>query len=333
MPQTEIIAKYYKVLNGRTQCLLCPQLCKIQEDKVGICRTRTNKDGKLIVTNYGEITSLAVDPIEKKPLYHFYPGADILSIGGKGCNLSCIFCQNWHISHGEISTRYLSPEQLLEKALSAESNIGVSFTYNEPLIWFEYIFDCAQLLRSNDMKVVLVTNGFINPEPLKEILPLIDAMNIDLKSYEDDFYKKYCGGRLDPVKETIKTASDAGVHVEVTLLIIPTINDDEKKLVEMTDWLASVDDMIPFHISRYFPAYKLDLPPTPVDTLRRVYDIASKKMKYVYLGNQTEFIYTHTFCPACRNVLIERSGYSVRIAGIAEGNCARCGREVDIIGI
>ena len=326
-------AKYYKVVNGKTHCQLCPHFCKIQDAIAGLCRTRTNKGGTLILTNYGEITSIAVDPIEKKPLYHFYPGTDILSIGGKGCNLNCIFCQNWHISHGDAATRYLSPEQLSEEAAHTEGNIGVAFTYNEPLIWFEYILDCAPLLRSRGLKMVLVTNGYINPEPLKEILPFIDAMNIDLKGYDETFYSKYCGGKLEPVKHTVKTAADAGTHIEVTLLIIPTINDDEKKITEMTQWLASVDDTIPFHISRYFPSYKLDLPPTPIDTLRNAYDIASKKLKYVYLGNQPEFIYSHTYCPSCHKVVIERHGYSVRISGILNGNCAHCGGKIDMVGL
>ncbi|HOX27793.1 MAG TPA: radical SAM protein, partial [bacterium] len=224
-------AAYYDVDQDAARCRLCPQACGIMPGRTGICGTRRFRDGRLELLNYGRYTSIAVDPIEKKPLYHFHPGKEILSIGGKGCNLKCAFCQNCEISQGDPVTHAIEPEELAGlSAKYSERSVGVAFTYNEPLIWFEFIRAAAPLIRADGGKVVLVTNGFINPAPLAELLPLVDAMNIDLKSFDDVFYKKYCGGRIDPVKETIAAAAAAGSHIEVTVLLIPEFNDSRDML-------------------------------------------------------------------------------------------------------
>jgi len=320
-------AAYYETISeGLTQCRLCPQLCKISEGKTGICRTRTTRGDRLELLNYGEYTSLAIDPIEKKPLYHFYPGKDILSIGGKGCNLSCVFCQNCEISQGEAPTRHIEPEQLLlEVENYRDRSIGIAFTYNEPFIWFEFIRDAASAIRKTGQKIVLVTNGFINPDPLCELLPHIDAMNVDLKAFDDGFYREYCGGKIEPVKETIRAAVAAGVWVEITLLLIPTLNDDPDLIRGQAEWIASLSKNIPFHISRYHPCHKLNIPATPAQTLARAHGIASKVLNYVYLGNVGDPEFSRTLCPECGNLLIERFGYRTRLTGLNDGKCAKCG--------
>jgi len=333
MKKNRVEAAYYETLeDGRAQCRLCPQNCKIAEGKTGICRTRVCNNGRLELINYGEYTSFALDPIEKKPLYHFHPGGGILSIGGSGCNLRCVFCQNSGISQCDAPTRHIEPDELAAETLKrADVSIGLAFTYNEPFIWFEFIRDAAQPIRRSGGKVVLVTNGFVNPEPLAELLPLIDAMNIDLKAFDDGFYKKYCGGRIEPVKETIRTAAAAGVHVEVTLLLIPTLNDLDEKIDAQAEWLASVSPDMPFHISRYFPCYKMDLPPTPVSSLTRAREIASKHLNYVYLGNVGDTESATTRCTSCRAPVIKRSGYMTEITGLDGNKCSNCGGCIAVV--
>lgn len=332
MASARRVAAYCEVVKeGQVRCGLCPQFCKISEGKTGICGTRTAAGGRLELLNYGEYTALAVDPIEKKPLYHFYPGSDILSIGGKGCNLSCVFCQNCEISQGEAMTRRIEPKQLASRAENCgPRNIGVAFTYNEPLIWFEFIRDTAPLVRKNGGKIVLVTNGFVNPEPLGELLPLVDAMNIDLKAFDDGFYRKYCGGRLEPVKESIASAVRAGVWVEATLLLIPTLNDAPEAVRAQAEWLASLSKDIPFHISRYHPCHKLALPPTPFESMAKAHEVASEHLNYVYLGNVGDPEYARTACPSCGRTLIERSGYRTKLPGLKGKKCANCGADIAV---
>lgn len=301
----------------------------MEEGATGYCRSRSNSGGKLILENYGRYTSIAVDPIEKKPLYHFRPGSEILSIGGLGCNLGCAFCQNSGISHGNAPTRKITPEKLAAEAAAISENVGVAFTYNEPMIWFEFILDCAPPLHRRDLEVVLVTNGYINPEPLAELLPHVDAMNVDLKSFSDEFYREHCDGRVAPVKETIAAAVAAGVHVEVTTLLIPGLNSDPAEVAQTAEWLAGIDPDIPLHLSRYFPHHKMSLPPTPMDTLTRACEAAREKLRYVYLGNQPDPRYNNTHCPACGETVISRRGYRTEIAGW--GVCGKCGGEVRMV--
>lgn len=285
---SHIKAQYYvKQDDGRVHCVFCPHDCRIPQGKTGICGVRANKEGELYAESYGNISALSLDPIEKKPLYHFFPESLILSVGSYGCNFSCSFCQNFGISLEKPETVYISPESLLYKAcdLKSSKNIGLAYTYNEPLMNYEYVLDCCKLVRDKGLKNVLVTNGYIQQAPLLELLPYIDAMNIDLKSFSEDFYKKICGGRAEFVKKTIETAIDA-CHVEITTLVIPGLNDTSEEIEALSSWLSSLSPDIPLHLTRFFPRYKMtDKGPTPKETLERLADVARKHLHYVYLGN------------------------------------------------
>lgn len=276
---------YKKISETETQCFLCPHLCRIKEGKVGFCGVRISKAGRLYSLNYGRAASVALDPIEKKPLYHFHPGEFILSVGTIGCNLSCLFCQNWSISKEvKTPTEPMTSSALIARAVELGS-FGIAYTYNEPFIWYEFVRESAQAAQEAGLKNVLVTNGYVSPGPLKELLPFIDAANIDLKSIRDEFYRKVCSGTVAPVLATIR-AMKAVCHVELTNLLIPTLNDSDQELSALVDWIcdnAGAD--CPLHFSRYFPCYKMTLPPTPVSTLKRAAAIAKKKLKHVYLGN------------------------------------------------
>ncbi|UCB57283.1 MAG: AmmeMemoRadiSam system radical SAM enzyme [Candidatus Omnitrophota bacterium] len=271
---------------GKVRCLLCPHVCLLKKGEVGRCGVRQNEYGRLYSLIYGEVTSCALDPIEKKPLYHFHPGEHILSLGTKGCNLKCPWCQNWAISqeYASCPTEKLSPQEAVSRAKELNS-FGIAYTYNEPFIWYEFVYDTALLGHKEGLKNVLVTNGYVNQKPLEEIISLIDAMNIDVKSMDDNFYKKYCDGRLSPVLRTAEFSA-ARCHVEITNLIIPTLNDSRENFQKLTDWVAEkLGKDTPLHFSRYFPAYKMDIPPTPIETLKAAEEIARKKLRYVYLGN------------------------------------------------
>ena len=291
-------AAFYKAEDdGRIRCELCPQSCLINDGKTGLCGVRKNEGGVLAALTYERVTSFSLDPIEKKPLYHFHPGLEILSVGTVGCNFKCFFCQNWEISQAGATLNTLSVDQLVS-SVERENNIGVAFTYNEPLIWYEYIIDCARLIKELGYKVVLVTNGYINPEPMEHLLPHIDAINVDLKAFDNSFYERHCRGTLAPVLDTIKMAYNH-IHVEVTNLVIPTLNDSKEHINTLVEWLGNVNQDIPLHFSRYFPHFKSTLPPTSVDTLFRARDIAKKYLKYVYLGNIMDVSANSTFCSSC----------------------------------
>ena len=276
---------YKKISETEVQCFLCPHLCRIKEDKVGFCGVRIHKAGRLYSLNYGRVATVALDPIEKKPLYHFHPGEFILSVGTIGCNLSCLFCQNWSISKEvQTPTEPITSGALIDRAKKLGS-FGIAYTYNEPFIWYEFVRQTAEVAKEAGLKNVLVTNGYVSLEPLRELLPFIDAANIDLKSIRNEFYRKVCSGTVAPVLETIKTMC-AVCHVELTNLLIPTENDSDEELSALVDWVYNnVGPDVPLHFSRYFPCYKMTLPPTPVNTLKRAEMIAKKKLKTVYLGN------------------------------------------------
>lgn len=312
------------------RCELCPNLCLIPEGKAGRCLGRKNVGGKLVAVNYGETVSLNPDPMEKKPLYHFLPGSDVLSVATYGCNLLCPFCQNWEISQRVAQTRYVAPEQLVQ--LAQESNSpAVAFTYTEPLIWLEYLMDVCPLLHQTGVKNVLVTNGMVNSGPLAELLPHLDAMNVDLKSIRPEFYSNYVKGNLDAVKGTLRTASGR-CHTEITVLLIPGCNDSEEEVEELTDFVASLGRTVPLHISRYFPRHKASEPATPIETILAAAKRAKRKLDYVYVGNvYAPAVFRDTFCPQCGNLLIERSSYRGRVAGITGGKCANCGRPADVV--
>jgi len=275
-------------MNG-VSCGICPHRCNLKEGQTGLCRVRSNRGGQIRCDNYGLVTSLALDPIEKKPLHRFFPGSTILSVGSFGCNMHCPFCQNFEISMADIDTSaytLISPEKLISQAVSMKSkdNIGVAFTYNEPFVGYEYVYDSSALAHKNDLKTVLVTNGYVNEEPLLRLLPYIDAMNIDLKTFSVDYYRRL-GGNLEDVKRTILLSSFT-CHVEVTTLIVPGENDTDEEMRSLSAWLASVDPDIPLHISRFFPRYKmLDRPATKTKTVYHLAGIAREALHFVYEGN------------------------------------------------
>ena len=315
--------------DSKTLCKLCPHSCLISEGKTGRCRIRQNEKGVLYAKEYGQAVSYAVDPIEKKPLYHFYPSSTILSLGANGCNFSCDFCQNWQISQAAQSTMYISPDHLIDLTREYDCS-SIAFTYTEPLIWFEYVLDCAKLAKKEGIKIVLVTNGYICDEPARELLPYVDALNIDLKSMNPDFYRILCGAQLEPVKEFIKLAAEC-THVELTNLIIPTQNDSDENFETISKWVAGINKNIPVHFSAYFPRYKMTVTPTPVKSLLKAYETARKYLNYVYLGNVRTDTGSDTTCPYCRNLLISRSGYNIEILGIKDGKCTNCNHLIPVI--
>ena len=269
-------------------CEICPHHCRLAVGEVGRCRARINDGKKITALNYGKLTSVALDPIEKKPLYKFFPGSRILSVGSYGCNLNCPFCQNFEISMADSTfpTRNVTPEQLvaLAQELVPQKNIGVAFTYNEPFISYEFVRDTSNLLKAVGLKSVLVTNGTVAPAALKKILPLIDAMNIDLKGFSQEIYSKL-GGDFEIVRKTIATAAQS-CHVEVTTLIVPTMNDSADEMAREAEWLATISKDIPLHISRFFPRYKVtNLPPTPVDKIYELVEVARRHLNFVFPGN------------------------------------------------
>ncbi len=324
-------ALFYNKDTSVLRCSLCPHNCSIKESAVGICGVRKNLGGILYTENYGEITSLAMDPIEKKPLYHFFPGSQILSIGTRGCNLKCPYCQNWSISqNASASSSYKKPEEIVALAVKNNS-ASIAYTYSEPVVWYEYVYDTARIAHSRGIKNVMVTNGFINEEPLIRLLPFIDAMNIDLKCYDESNYKKIHKGGLEPVKNTIKTAYANGCHVEVTTLIVTGINDSHDELIETAEFIASVNKAIPWHISRYHPSYKYDKPATSVKLLINAYEAASKILDFVFTGNlHGTGIGSDTICPSCKKLIISRSGYHTVIKELNGSSCGNCGYNLGV---
>jgi pyruvate formate lyase activating enzyme len=327
----KIEARYYDRLeNGHVKCLLCPAGCNIAPSKQGICMIRSNEDGILYASEYGQTIAMNIDPIEKKPLYHYKPGSKILSIGPNGCNFACAFCQNWTISQVKANSHYISPQNLTKLA-GAEGSIGVAYTYTEPLVWFEYVYDSAKLLRNVGHDVVLVSNGYINEEPARELFQYVNAANFDLKSIRPEFYRKICKGKLEDVQRTIKMAFEMGIHVELTNLLIPGLNDTNDEIRELVSWVADLSPKIPLHISRYFPHYKLDNPPTTEDRLLFAFTEAKRKLNYVYVGNIAGIGDANTECLNCGAILVKRVGYAVEIVGLENNKCKKCGNLSDIV--
>lgn len=323
---------YEKLPEGKVRCGICPHRCLLAAGKAGLCRVRKNSGGILYALNYARCAASALDPIEKKPLYHFYPGSTIFSLGTLGCNFRCDFCQNWEIAQADAPTVKLEPEGAVRLALRAGRNcIGIAYTYSEPLMWYEYVLDTARLAREQGLKNVVVTNGYINPEPLAALLPYIDAFNIDVKAFEPQFYRQLCGGQLEPVLETVRACVEAGCHVELTTLLVPGLNDSPEEISRLADWVARLDPELPLHFSRYFPRHRLTLPPTPLASLERAWNIAREKLPYVYLGNVTGGTGSSTCCPHCGAVLVQRDGFQARLRDLAGDRCARCGTRVRII--
>lgn len=318
--------------SGKIQCELCPHHCALAESKVGLCGVRQVINGRLVATGYGRLSTQHNDPIEKKPLYHFHPGSEIFSIGGWGCNFACRFCQNWRISQSvNVQAQSFRPEEVIQAAQDQHVP-GIAYTYNEPLINYEFVQDCARLARPAGLFNVLVTNGFIEAQPAAGLLPLIDALNIDIKSMDAAFYKEQCRGALAPVLRFAQQAVSAECHVEITNLLIPGLNDSEEQVGRLSAWMAAnLGRETPLHLSAYHPEYKLDIPPTPKVVLERSLARCRRDLNYVYLGNVLSSAGQITLCPQCAQELIVRQGYNVRIVGIDNHACRHCGRPVDVV--
>ncbi|KAA0006818.1 MAG: AmmeMemoRadiSam system radical SAM enzyme [Thermoplasmata archaeon] len=331
----EKIAKFWEKKNNVVRCRLCPHNCIIREGKRGVCKVRENRNGKLYTLVYASCSSANVDPIEKKPLFHFYPGSLVYSLSTVGCNLKCLHCQNYAISQitpEEAFLIELPPEKAVGEALKTSD--GIAFTYNEPTIWWEYAYDTSKLAKKHGLYTVFVTNGYINEEPLKEIAPYLDAANVDIKSMDDEFYRRITRARLQPVLQAAKLYKELGIHLEMTYLIIPTKNDAEWQIKKFIEWvLNEFGDEQVVHFTAFYPTYKMmHIPPTPLKTLVKAYEMAKQHgLKYVYLGNVPHGEYENTYCPKCGNLLIERHGFHARIVGLKNGKCSKCGAKIPVI--
>jgi pyruvate formate lyase activating enzyme len=325
---------WHKNDDGRIQCDLCPRDCKLHEGQRGMCFVRQRVGDQMVLTTYGRSSGFCVDPIEKKPLNHFYPGSSILSFGTAGCNLACKFCQNWDISKSREMDRLVdsaSPEGIASAAKRAGA-ASVAFTYNDPTIFTEYAMDTADACHAMGIHTVAVTAGYIYPEPRKDLYAKIDAANVDLKAFTDDFYRKVAAASLEPVKDTLRyLVHETKVWTEITTLIIPTLNDSDAELTALAEFVAGdlgVD--VPLHFSAFHPDYKMqDLPPTPVETLRRARAIAKRTgLRYVYTGNVHDREGDTTTCPNCGTAVIERDWYEILGSKLNKGSCASCGTAI-----
>lgn len=331
-------AMYYERLEGSNViCRLCPHECTIAPGRYGICRVRNNIEGTLYTHNYGKISAVAMDPVEKKPLYHFFPGKYLLSLGTLGCNFRCSFCQNYHIAQRgigkdeDMEQLYEASEgYLLSLCRQEEDCVGIAYTYNEPSIWYEYVLDTARYIKGKGYRNVLVTNGYINEKALSELLPYIDAMNIDVKGFTEEYYRKICGGSLEYVKRTVEAAVEK-CHVEITTLIVPGHNDSEKEMDELSKWLSGLKPSIPLHLSRYFPMYRMTEEATTAETLKTLKNVAARNLEYVYIGNLHSEA-ANTYCPNCGALLVRRDG-GIFIEHLDDGICSKCGKVIDIKGI
>lgn len=320
-------ARWWHHEKGGIRCDLCPHSCLIAKEKVGACGVRFHgKDGNLYSLNWGVVSSFGIDPVEKKPLFHWNPGISILSYGSFGCNLRCPFCQNWEISHPEGEFPLISsatPEKILEAAKN--TGLPVAFTYNEPFVGFEFIYDCALMLKESSIPVVLVTNGYLSPEPLHEIAPWITAANIDIKAFSEEGYRRL-GGRLAPVLNNIKTLFSLGIHIELTHLVVPGINDDLSEFKKLVTWIAGLSPMIPLHITRYFPRWEWTREATPLNMLYERDREAREKLYYVYLGNVSDP--ANTRCRQCGKEIVIRSQMkTIKTFLTPQGLCDFCGAD------
>jgi len=334
--------KFYKKLNNNDiQCLACVNQCKIKNNQVGICGVRQNKNGKLNLLVENRPIAINLDPVEKKPLFHFLPGTEIFSFGTFGCNFRCAFCQNWDISQFpkgnkdfeefiEKTTEFWPPEKIVNYCL--ENKIpSIAYTYNEPTIFIEYALKTMILARKNGIKNVFVSNGYQSNETIKEIAPYLDAINIDLKSMSEKFYQKVCGAHLEPVLKNIKTFYQKGVWIELTTLIIPEENDSEKELKEIAQFIVQIDKNIPWHISRFFPSYQMiNYKETSIETIKKAYEIGKKAgLNFVYGGNIINSSLENTWCPQCGALLVTRNNYNIKITeNFSKGRCLKCGAEI-----
>ena len=329
------VASYWnKVKDDIVQCVLCPRKCIIAPGQRGLCTVRTNSNGTLYTLGYGNPVAVHVDPIEKKPFFHVLPGTQAFSIAVAGCNMRCLFCQNWEISQArpdEVTAYDMPPAKVVAEAIKAKCPFIV-YTYTEPTVFYEYMLDISKLAHENGLKNGMHTCGYINQEPLKELLKYMDAVNVDLKGFSEEFYKKMGAfAELTPVLETIKTVKKSGVWLEITNLIIPGMNDDPGQIRKMCEWIKeNVGDEVPLHFSRFMPSFQLqNLPPTPMSKLEEAYRIAKETgLKYVYIGNVPGRPQENTYCPGCGKMLVSRIGYEILENNIKDGKCKFCGHKV-----
>lgn len=328
-------AKYIQADGESAVCSVCPHGCRIRKGSSGRCGVRRlTHDGEIAI-GYGNVSSAHLDPVEKKPLYHFFPGKWLYSIGGYGCNLTCQFCQNWQISQsaGPLKYRIVDPAEVARQAQQSGA-VGIAYTYNEPWVNYEFVMDCALASRSLGLKNVMVTNGYVNTAPARSMFALIDAVNIDVKSMDDDFYRRTCGGSLSPVLQCVREAVDADVHVELTNLLIPGLNSDEASVMRLVAWMVSQGyQHIPLHLTAYHPSFKTTIPPiTSEACLRNAYVCASKQLDHVYIGNRMMAEGRDTICVSCGARLICRAnGKGVVEKVTTEGFCSCCGKAVNIV--
>jgi pyruvate formate lyase activating enzyme len=320
---------YIKLNDGLVQCVLCPKNCIIKTPFFGSCNVRKNVNGELMALNYGLPCSISIDPIEKKPLHHVLPGTETLSIATVGCNLSCSFCQNIDISKPkQILGKKFQPQEVIDLALKKNCQ-SISFTYTEPTIYYEYMLDIAKLAKANNIRTVVVSNGYINQEPLEELIPFIDAFNIDLKAFSNEFYKKQCSATLEPVLETLKTIYKQKRWLEITNLIIPELNDSKINFAEMCSWIKNnLDKSVPLHISKFHPMHKLKKhPSTPDKMLFEFYKIAKEILDHVYIGNLAVDKENNTYCPGCSKLLVGRAYFGI-VSNKIKANSCLCGKNV-----
>jgi pyruvate formate lyase activating enzyme len=327
-------ARYYEKLPDREiKCQLCPRFCQLGDKERGFCGVRENKDGRYYTLVYGKVASLNVDPIEKKPFFHFLPGSQALSLATAGCNLSCRFCQNWEISQmrpEQVRNINLPPEAVVSTAENQGCPV-IAYTYSEPVIFYEFMYDTSLLARRKGLKNVVVSAGYINPQPLADLLKVVEAVKIDLKAFNQDFYHQYVRGELQPVLETIKQIARSPVWLEIVYLVIPTLNDNPEEIRKMCRWLKTeIGPDYPLHFSRFHPMYLIkNLPPTPVSTLEKLRQIALEEgLHYVYVGNVPGHPGESTYCPNCGKLIIERYGYTINKIEISKGKCHFCGQKI-----
>ncbi len=328
------VADFWEPLEGKTVvCKLCPRQCVIANGARGFCRARENRNGTLYTLNYGLPCSIQPDPIEKAPFYHFLPGTDRLGIATAGCNQTCKYCQNWQISQArvdDLQNASVSPDSMvaIAKSLSLPT---VCFTYTEPTVFYEYMYDIAVRAREAGLKSVVVSSGYMNEEPMRKLCKVVDAVKIDLKGFDEHFYENVCSGTLAPVLSSLKTVQDCGVHLEIVNLVVPTLNDSMNEIRAMCRWIKeNLGPDVPLHFTRFVPNYKLiDLPMTPVATLEQAISIAHDEgLHYVYIGNVPGHAQDNTYCPKCGKVLIQRLGYDVVENNIVDGKCKYCGEPI-----
>jgi pyruvate formate lyase activating enzyme len=330
----KVEAKYYdKLTNNRIKCTLCPRECEVDDLERGFCGVRENIGGIYYTLVHSKPCTVHIDPIEKKPFFHFLPGTTALSLATVGCNMDCKFCQNWQISQmrPEQSEYYFTPPEEIVNVAKKNNSVSIAHTYSEPVVFYEYMYDIGVECKKKSVRNVMVSNGYINPKPMRELCKYLDAVKIDLKAFSEKYYKDVCVGELKPVLDTLEVLKAEGMWFEIVYLVVPTLNDNKNEISQMSEWIMTkLGPDVPVHFSRFQPLYKLkNLPPTPVKTLEMARDTAmSKGLNYVYIGNVTGHIGENTFCPKCKKIVVERIGYLIKEIKIKNNKCEYCGEKI-----